>query len=275
MKTIGFIDYYISEWHANNYPEWIKTASSALGLDYQVKYAYASLDVSPVDGITTDEWCEKYGIERCMTIEEICNKADYLLILAPSDPDEHPALAKEALKCGKKTYIDKTFASSYSAAVEIFNMAEASGAEIFSTSALRYADELGDFESPRSAITTGGGGNLPEYIIHQIEMGVKKLGVGAVSVEAYEEGEETVCKVAYNDERNLEMRYSRKNPFTFSNGDKTVKISSDFFGGLIRDILRFFNGEEAPVKKEDTLEVMKIREAAIRAYENLGTTVMI
>ena len=24
MKTIGFVDYYISEWHANNYPVWIK-----------------------------------------------------------------------------------------------------------------------------------------------------------------------------------------------------------------------------------------------------------
>lgn len=24
MKKIGFIDYYLSEWHANNYPIWIK-----------------------------------------------------------------------------------------------------------------------------------------------------------------------------------------------------------------------------------------------------------
>ena len=23
MQTIGFIDYFLDEWHANNYPEWI------------------------------------------------------------------------------------------------------------------------------------------------------------------------------------------------------------------------------------------------------------
>ena len=35
MKTIGFIDYYLSEWHANNYPDWIKNGmyhGGSLGL---------------------------------------------------------------------------------------------------------------------------------------------------------------------------------------------------------------------------------------------------
>lgn len=267
MKTIGFIDYYISEWHANNYPAWIKAASERLGMEYEVKYAYASLDVSPVDGLTTDEWCLKYGIERCQSIEEICNKADFLVILAPSDPDEHPALAKETLKCGKKTYIDKTFASSLNDAKDIFAMAKASGAEIFSTSALRYATELREFGAPRTVTTTGGGGNMPEYIIHQIEMGVKKLGTGAIGASVTEEGEETVARVSYPDDRTLEMRYGRKNPFSFSDGNATLKISSDFFAYLIEDILRFFDGAEAPVSEEETLEVMKIREGVIRAYE--------
>ena len=26
MKKIGFIDYYLDEWHANNYPQFIKDA---------------------------------------------------------------------------------------------------------------------------------------------------------------------------------------------------------------------------------------------------------
>ena len=37
MKKIGFIDYYISEWHANNYPKWIAAAAEALGVDYKVE----------------------------------------------------------------------------------------------------------------------------------------------------------------------------------------------------------------------------------------------
>ncbi|MCF6175148.1 MAG: hypothetical protein L3J71_05240 [Victivallaceae bacterium] len=27
MKKIGFIDYHIDEWHANNYPKWIRESS--------------------------------------------------------------------------------------------------------------------------------------------------------------------------------------------------------------------------------------------------------
>ena len=52
MKKIGFIDYYISEWHANNYPSWIKNYCKKVGLDYEVAYAWAEKDVSLVDGLT-------------------------------------------------------------------------------------------------------------------------------------------------------------------------------------------------------------------------------
>lgn len=41
MQTIGFIDYFLDEWHANNYPEWIKQAS---GGELQVAYAYGKID---------------------------------------------------------------------------------------------------------------------------------------------------------------------------------------------------------------------------------------
>ena len=37
-KKIGFVDYYISEWHANHYPEWIAQANEVLGTDYEVAY---------------------------------------------------------------------------------------------------------------------------------------------------------------------------------------------------------------------------------------------
>ena len=47
---IGFIDYYLDEWHANNYPELIKELS---GGDMEVAYAYGHID-SPIGGMTTD-----------------------------------------------------------------------------------------------------------------------------------------------------------------------------------------------------------------------------
>ena len=61
MKTIGFIDYFLDEWHANEYPAMIRAYNERHGTDYQVKYAWAEKDAS--SGVTTDDWCEKYGAE--------------------------------------------------------------------------------------------------------------------------------------------------------------------------------------------------------------------
>ena len=49
-KIIGFIDYYISEWHADNYPAWIEEISKETGKDFCFKYVWAEEYVSPVDG---------------------------------------------------------------------------------------------------------------------------------------------------------------------------------------------------------------------------------
>lgn len=76
MKKIGFIDYYISEWHANNDPAWIKEIG---GDRFDVRYVWAEEYVSPVDGQNTDEWCAALGTERCRRIEELCEKIDEYL----------------------------------------------------------------------------------------------------------------------------------------------------------------------------------------------------
>lgn len=179
MKRIGFIDYYISEWHANNYPAWIKQANEELGEDFEVKYAWAEKEVSPVDGRTTAEWCKAFGMEQCKTIEEICEKSDYLLILAPSDPETHLRYAETVLKYGKNTYIDKTFAPDYETSCKIFKIAEENGTRFFTTSALRYSDELTAYAGKCDAATVfGSGASVEEYVIHQTEMLVKLMGIG-------------------------------------------------------------------------------------------------
>ena len=68
MKKIGFVDLYLDEWHANNYPAMIKAVDS----DYLVAYAWAEEETSRVTGVSADEWCSRMGIERVDTIEELC-----------------------------------------------------------------------------------------------------------------------------------------------------------------------------------------------------------
>jgi len=95
MKKIGFIDYFLSEWHANNYPAWIHELSKKFKEEFQVAYAWAEVDISPFDGVSTDQWCEKYRVERCNSIQELCEKSDYILVLSPSNPEMHLKYAKE------------------------------------------------------------------------------------------------------------------------------------------------------------------------------------
>jgi len=275
MKTIGFVDYYISEWHANNYPGWIREVCEAQGKDFCVRYVWAEEDVSLVDGKTTDEWCAEFGCEKCETIAELCEKCDYILVLAPSNPEKHLQYAKEVLKYQKNTYIDKTFAPDYAEAKEIFELAKAYGTKFFSTSALRYADELDEMEDVNHVIITGGGGNLPEYIIHQIEMLVKMIAEKPVMVKTEKQGRQYICSVVFEHDKKASMIYAPALPFTVcaenAEGKNIYKnIDSDYFKKLIADILHFYETGAYSFDTAQTLEIMKLRTGVIHALEHPG-----
>lgn len=280
MKKIGFIDYYLSEWHANNYPTWMREKIAELGLDLELSYAYAELDVSPLDGVTTDEWCEKFGMEKCGSIEELAEKSDFIVILAPSNPETHLRLAEAALKFGKRTYIDKTFAPDYKTAKKIFDIAKEYGAEFFSTSALRYADELDSIKVKDECKVSGTGSNFDEYVIHLCEMLVKKIGMGAESIIANEKDGNVELNIAYGDARRATLIFGQGIPFAMASDlsaplGELTPMASPYFNSLMKDILCFFSGADVSFDTCETLEVMKIREAAIKANNNRGTTVAI
>ena len=97
MKSIGFIDYFLNEWHADNYPAWINAQTNG---EMQVKYAYGH--IQPGDGLMTNEqWAEKNGVELCATIDEVIEKSDYIVVLSPDNPEMHVELSKKALESGK------------------------------------------------------------------------------------------------------------------------------------------------------------------------------
>lgn len=275
MKTIGFVDYYISEWHANNYPQWIKEVCAANGKEFEVKYVWAEEYISPIDGKNTDEWCTEYGCEKCGTIKELCEKCDYILILAPSNPEKHLGYAHEVLKYGKNTYIDKTFAPDYATAEKIFEIAEKYGTKFFSTSALRFADEIAEFQSVNNVITFGGGGNMEEYIIHQIEMTVRMMSEKPVKLKLERQGNQYICNVGFVNNKKAAMIYSPAFPFAVcietADGKSVYKnIESDFFKNLIADILRFYETGETSFDTAQTLDVMKIRNGVINACGHPG-----
>ncbi len=268
MKKIGFIDYQIDEWHANHYPEWIKEANRVLKLDYTVAYAYAS-ENNP-NGRTTEEWCRDFGVEKCRSIEEVCEKSDVLLVLAPSNPETHLAFAKAVLPFGKPTYIDKTFAPDTATALEIFALADKHHTPLFSSSALRYSTELDTWKDAKNIITCGGGSNAPEYIIHQAEMVIRLLKDEPISFSAETQGTQIIFRATFKSGSEASMVYARSLPFgvcaeSVSGEETNALIKSDTFGGLIRDILRFYETGKPSFDRSETINVMKLREGVLKA----------
>lgn len=278
MKKIGFIDFYLSEWHANNYPAWIEQACHETGLSYRLAYAWGEQDISPVDGRRSAEWCRAFGAELCASIEEVCEKSDVLLILAPSNPEKHLPYAEKVLPYGKPTYIDKTFAPDRATAEKIFALAARYHTPFFSTSAMRYAEELAPLSGAKKLITTGGGYTVEEYLIHQAEMIVSLWKAPAERACVYRQGMQDVCLLEGPDGRQATVIFAEKTPYTVSaelpdGTPRYAPIASPYFTHLLADILRFYESGKPGFDGNETLWVMGMRDLILRARQTPGAWV--
>ena len=280
MKKIGIIDYFIDEWHSNTYLGLFEKASQALGVEYKVEYAYAEVEM---DGkMRTDDWCAKNNVTRCNTIEELCEKSDNILILAPANPETHLKYAEIALKYGKTTYIDKTFAPDLETAKAIFAIAEKYNTKIFTSSALRYAEEIADYTDVKNLMVKGGGRSLEEYIIHQIEMAVKLTkGEQAKFVHVFNGAKQSTMVVEYAN-RTATLSYSNSG-WGFSVDVETDKANCEFknvekgteFYRLVESIVKFFETNEEPFDKKETLAVLAIRDAIMKGVNGGEHTIAV
>ena len=275
MKKIGFVDYYISEWHANNYPAWFKEANENLGLDYEVAYFWAEKDISPVDNVSSKEWEEKMGIKQVDTIEELCKKSDVIVVLAPSNPEKHLEYAEKVLPYAKRTYIDKTFAPDLETTLKIFDIAEEYGTPFFTTSALRYAEELKEFTDVKNLVITGGGRLFEEYLIHNAEMAVALLKDRIVKVKTEKMGKQYFCRAVTEKGSEIGIVFSQGLGYSItaenSKGELLHKdVTSSFFLNLISDMLKFFEDGKTPFDTKETIEVMRLRAGLIAAADKDG-----
>jgi hypothetical protein len=270
MKKIGFIDLYLDEWHANNYPILIKEVATKMNLDMEVCYAYADYDSAT--GLTTDEWCEKNNIERIFSIKELVEKSDAIIVLSPDNGEEHYRLSKEALQSGKPVYIDKTFSFSVKEAEGMFALAKKYNTPMFSTSALRYIKGLSDLGNVTKVETTGGGRDFQIYLVHQIEMLLLAMKGCPTKVKTEQIGKEIIVRMEFEENRFATARWSDENSFCLSaineNGEKVVLSDcEDMLYLMIEDILQMFETNVVPVKSEETLNVVKTIEAVLTSKE--------
>lgn len=273
MKKIGFIDYFLNEWHADNYPKWIEEASNG---EMKVCYAYAYSE--PPVGLgkkSNAEWAKEQGVELLDTMEELIEKSDFLIVLSPDNPEMHEILCEKPLQSGKRTYVDKTFAPDKEAALRIFANAETHHTPCYSSSALRFASELDEVDTDAIyKLDSEGPGTLEMYSIHQIEPIVRLMKCRAKRLMYLGDKVHPAMIIEFEDGRFAQI-IQRKDParsFRITsineiNEATHYEIHSEFFKLFIKSMIRFFEIGEIPVSHEQTVDVIAIRETAIRASE--------
>lgn len=275
MFKIGFIDYYLDEWHANNYPKFIK---DCVGDEIQVCYAYGQIP-SPKSGKTSEEWCAERGIECCATIEEVIEKSDGLMILAPDNAEKKEELSFLAMKSGKPCVIDKTFTTGYDSAKRIFDLAEENNTPVYTTSALRYAPDYEQIDRETlTSINLIGPKDFDIYSIHMLEpfMNIVKTDVKKVM---YVEGENYyTLQMELVDGRPASIsgyNYARF-PYMIAAASSVleknmvVKAEQPFWPGFTAGVCDFFKTKEIQVDHRESLAIMAIRSAGLEAMKKPG-----
>ena len=270
MKKLGFIDLFIDEWHANNYPAWIKSAKRAG--EFELAYAW---EKAPKTGARPlEKWCADFGVTPLKSMEEVVEKSDAVFVLAPSNPEVHRELAEIPLKSGKPVFVDKPFAPSKADAEAMFELAAKHNTPLMSSSALRFSTELDAYRNKPGTTymeTTGGGRSFWEYSIHQIEMIVSVLGTGAKRIMQCGANDVEHMVIQYEDDRRASVTYTPNAPFTtrlVHEGKMIVNPQcSDFFPILLSEILDFFATGKSPIDTAQTIEIAALVAAGIKALE--------
>lgn len=271
---LGFIDYYLDEWHANHYPQWIKDLS---GGEMEVVYAYAEIDAP--NGLTTDEWCKQNQIQRINSIEELVSLSDGIIVLSPDHADRHEDLCRIPLASGKRCYVDKTFAPDKETAQRIFKNAEDHGTPCYSTSALRYALEYQDIDPNEVvAISSWGPFTYEIYSIHQLEPVLTFINSTPKRVMMNQcPGIWYTLTIEFEDGRMASISgFEKGGPFAMNIAlrdarSQTIKVTSDYFAEFLKELVRFFQTGEARVPHQTTINIMAVRAAGKRAMAAPGT----
>lgn len=283
MLKIGFADYYLDNWHANEYPHFLRETIARWGYNAEVTYAYGVLPHPPQGGTDTLQWCREREITPAETMEDLVERSDAIMVIAADDSRWHESVAELPLKSGKPVFVDKTFAHSLEAGKRMFTLAEEHRTPVFSSSAQRYCQDILDWQAEHTErprfVSTVGPHSLDNYGVHQLEPIVALMGVGVKQIKAFAVGSSvTQLILDYGDGRLASFMqspqpYAEFN-FMVSDGETGKRLISDdrnFYHNLMKVILDFFTGGACPVAKKETLEILALIDAARAAREQPDT----
>jgi predicted dehydrogenase len=228
---------------------------------------------------------EKYQVTFCDSIDQLCQRVDAVL-LESVDGRPHLDQARPVLLARKPLFIDKPIAGSLRDVIQIFKLAEAQRAPVFSSSALRFATNTqaiheGSLGKVLFAETYGPCELEPHhpdlfwYGIHGVEALYTLMGTGCQIVERSTVDGKIQVTGFWPDGRKGIFRED-KEFHGLARGEKGEAAAAYFDGylPLVAEIMKFFQTGIAPVKPQETIEIYAFLEAADQAKRQ-GTPVRI
>lgn len=238
----------------------------------------------------TEQLRSKYGVEIVPDIATLLARVDAVLIESV-DGRAHLEQVKPVFAARKRVFIDKPLAATYADAREIARLARQSGAAWFSTSSLRYSNQVAQWHGQPvlGALTWGpapfepGGTHaldLSWYGIHAVEMLYSLMGPGCQSVSRTATDGADVVVGRWKDGRLGVVRGGRQGASDYGAvvfGPKQARPSEPAKGAnyaqMLAEVVKFFQTGVVPVPNEVTLEIFAFLDAAQRSKQAGGSTV--
>jgi predicted dehydrogenase len=226
---------------------------------------------------------EDFGVQILSSPEAVAEMVDLVFIIS-CDGRVHREHFERTAPFKRPTFIDKPFAISSRDAVAIFDKAEEFGVPVMSCSALRYAQGLvealasaGDKGAIVGCDVFGPMAEQPTqpglfwYGVHMVEMMETVMGAGCKEVRATRNADADLITCIWEDGRMASIRGMRKGHSQFGltihreKGFQFVDGSSakrSYYAGMLEAIMRSLPNGKSDVPEEQTLEIVRIMEAA-------------
>lgn len=256
-------------------------------------YPYGSRTIESsakrIPGYTDD--VKGYGVAIVDSIDALLAQVDVVL-LETNDGRLHLEQALPVIKAGKRLFIDKPIAASLADAQAIFAAAAEHGVPVFSSSSLRYTDNIAAIRSGEligkvigadtfsPAVIEPTHPDLFWYGIHGVEMLYAVMGPGCASVSrTHNEGTDIVVGT-WHDGRIGTFRGIRTGHRSYggiAHGEKGhVAISKhQGYTSLLYKIVEFFETGISPVDAAETLEIFAFMAAADKSKRQGGKAVQL
>jgi len=233
---------------------------------------------------------KELGVEVVDSIKILLDKVDVVL-LETNDGRLHLEQALEVFKAGKPMFIDKPIAASLAHTMAIFKAAEKYNQPTFSSSSLRYMENVIAVNKGKIGKVLGADAYSPStlepthpdlfwYGIHGVETLYAVMGTGCKTVQRTFQPDMEVVVGTWEDGRIGTFRGLRSGKTGYGGtafGTEGI-VELGPYGGyrpLLVEIVNFFNTGKAPIDPKETIELFAFMEAASESRRKKGQAVSI